>query len=180
MEYITSLVFTGEGRTTPVGNNPSVVFEEVKAAKNKKVSLSVVKKPTRKRKSLGLKSSVSSLASYTSVPRSTFDATHLTHRERESLRRTKTFRRIQADLKEQTKRKLKNQDGKQKRLSNESYVDKARQIAVGAGAEDLRGDILKYRGDILRSQCEAESEVYLVYILLQQAEHEMRQKQPQV
>ncbi|XP_040572405.1 outer dynein arm-docking complex subunit 4 isoform X2 [Lepeophtheirus salmonis] len=58
------------------------------------------------------------------------------------------------------------------------YVDKDRAISVAGGAEDLKGDILKHRGNLIKSNRSVECEAAELQIILDQAHHEIRRGDP--
>lgn len=107
----------------------------------------------------------------------------MTDKEKQELRQTKTFRKIEAELKERNRRHKRNleNDAKSKKrgeVDGAFYVDKSRQAAVGQ-AEDLKGHILKHRGDMMRSKTTGESEILGLFILLEQAEYELKHGDPE-
>lgn len=48
------------------------------------------------------------------------------------------------------------------------------------GAEDLKGHIMKHRGDIMQTSKSGEVEGQNVQVILEQAEHELRHGDPEV
>ena len=49
-----------------------------------------------------------------------------------------------------------------------------------SGAEDLKGHIMKHRGDMMQSIKSGENEGQNVQVILEQAEHELRHGDPEV
>ena len=63
------------------------------------------------------------------------------------MRQTRTFRKIEQEIKERNRRSKKRlkEDKKSKLYNDEFYVDKSRQIATMTAEKDLKGHILKHR-----------------------------------
>jgi len=116
------------------------------------------------------------------------------------LRQTKTFRKIEADLKQRRRQKQLNPGSIDLRM--ESYIDKDRAIAVVSGtpktfilvkdttkyikdnlfegAEDLKGHVMKLRVDMMKSTRKWEHEALTIQVTIEQAEHELKNGDPQV
>ncbi|CAB4068995.1 unnamed protein product [Lepeophtheirus salmonis] len=92
------------------------------------------------------------------------------------LRNTKTFIRVEKDIKDMHRRRKSRQNDPKEAPA--IYVDKDRAISVAGGAEDLKGDILKHRGNLIKSNRSVECEAAELQIILDQAHHEIRRGDP--
>ena len=109
-------------------------------------------------------------------PRHVGDSWVMTEKRKEELRQTKTFRKIEQDIRDRnrrSKRRLK-EDKKSKLYNDEFYVDKSRQIATMTAEKDLKGHILRHRGHMLKSRSSAENDIMKVKTLVSQAAYELR------
>lgn len=95
------------------------------------------------------------------------------------LRRTRVFRKIERDIKERSKRK-KNAPGGKSGGNEEYYVDKDRAMAVAIGTEDLKGHIMKHRGNLMRThRHEGEIDAQGIEIIVEQISYELRLGDPE-
>ena len=100
----------------------------------------------------------------------------LSEKRKEELRQTRTFRKIQQDIQDRARRRMKRvkEDKKSRLYLDEFYVDKSRQIATMSAEKDLKGHILKHRGHMMKSKSTAESDIMKVKTLVSQAAYELR------
>ena len=108
-------------------------------------------------------------------PRHVGDSWVMTEKRKEELRQTKTFRKIEQDIRDRNRRsKRRLKEDKKSKYNDEFYVDKSRQIATMTAEKDLKGHILRHRGHMLKSRSSAENDIMKVKTLVSQAAYELR------
>ena len=62
--------------------------------------------------------------------------------------------------------------------TGEAYVDSDRRIAVGLGAEDLKGQVEKYKDEMTTTGKLGENDLLQIHILIEQSKHDLRNHKP--
>ena len=62
--------------------------------------------------------------------------------------------------------------------TGEAYIDSDRRIAVGLGAEDLKGQVEKYKDEMTTTGKLGENDLLHIHILIEQSKHDLRNHKP--
>ena len=94
--------------------------------------------------------------------------------ERIALRSSKVYQHVHKRKREQ----MKLAQSMSSKGAGEYYVDSDRRIAVGAGAEDLKGQVEKYKDEMTTTGKLNEQDLLTIHILMEQGKHDLRSNKP--